>query len=187
MTYDKWIWRSYPDVFYNMDTPPLDSIVDRLEERTERKERQERQMVLRAKELASIIGHSEASARYHLARYGKKVGRGRYDFPDDMLKKMPRRSGSKLSEAEIEKIHKLEEKGMMRWQIAAIIGRNQATVAKYAVGVPNNRRVPDETIRKIKEMRADGCTYREIARETGYNRNTVIKYAREVHKDADEC
>lgn len=136
-------------------------------------------MVLSAKKLADIIGRSEATARYHLIRYGKKVGRGRYDYPDEMLKKMPRRSGSKLSEAEIEKIHRLESEGMMRWQIAAIIGRTQATVAKYAVGGAKNRRVPDETIQAAREMRAEGCTYREIAKETGMAYNTVRKYARE--------
>ncbi len=136
-------------------------------------------MVLSAKKLASIIGRSEAAARYHLVRYGKKVGRGCYDFPDEMLKEMPKRSGSKLSEAEIEKIHRLEAKGMMRWQIAAIIGRTQATVAKYAVGAAKNRRVPAEVIQKAKEMRADGYSYREIAEETGVAYNTVRKYARE--------
>jgi len=136
-------------------------------------------MVLSAKKLAGIIGRSEATARYHLIRYGKKVGRGRYDYPDEMLKEMPKRSGMKLSEAEIEKIHRLEEKGMMRWQIAAIIGRTQATVAKYAVGVAKNHRVPDEMIQKAREMRADGCSYREIAEETGIAYNTVRKYARE--------
>lgn len=137
-------------------------------------------MVLKAKELAGVIGCSEASARYRLARYGKRIRWGQYDFPDDMLNKVPRGKGIRVTEAEIERIRELEAEGMKQWQIAMVIGRSVNTVSRYAVGATKKPRVSEERIQKVREMKASECSLRKIARETGMSLETVWRYAREV-------